>query len=106
THNGQLAIRTSGSGDMLEAISDVWGREIARTLARVRMDVAGMSLSGFVSPPHVTNPTRAFQYLYVNGRPVRTRTLTVAVDQAFRDLTPDKRFPLLVLMIEIDPSRV
>jgi DNA mismatch repair protein MutL len=32
--------------------------------------------------------------------------LTAAVDQAFRDITPDKRFPLLVLMIEIEPDRI
>ncbi|AIE83476.1 DNA mismatch repair endonuclease MutL [Fimbriimonas ginsengisoli] len=106
THNGQLAIRTSGSGEMLEAISDVWGREVARTLAEVRMEVAGLRLSGFVSPPHVTKPTRAYQYLFVNGRPVRTRTLTVAVDQAFRDLTPERRYPMLVLLIDVDPARI
>ena len=106
THNGQIGLKTSGSGDMQEAISDVWGRDMARSLAEVRLDAAGMHLSGFVSPPHVTKPTRAYQYLFVNGRPVRTRTLTAAIDQAFRDLTPEKRFPLLVLMIEIDPSRI
>ncbi|MEZ0327114.1 MAG: DNA mismatch repair endonuclease MutL [Fimbriimonas sp.] len=106
THNNQLAIQTSGSGNMLEAISDVWGREVARAMAEVQFQAAGMSLSGFVSPPQMTKPTRAYQYLYVNGRPVRTRTLTAAVDQAFRDLTPDRRYPLLVLLIEIDPARV
>lgn len=106
THNGQLAIRTSGNGDMLEAIADVWGREVARTLAPVRMDAGGMSLSGFVSPPHITKPNRSYQYLFVNGRPVRTRTLTAAVDQAFRDLTPDKRYPMLVLLMEVEPSRI
>jgi DNA mismatch repair protein MutL len=106
THNNQMAIQTTGSGNMLEAISDVWGREVARAMAQVSFQAAGMSLTGFVSPPQMTKPTRAYQFLFVNGRPVRTRTLTAAVDQAFRDLTPDKRFPLLVLLIEIDPWRV
>jgi DNA mismatch repair protein MutL len=106
THNGQEALKTSGSGDLLGAIADVWGREMARALAEIETDLAGLRLRGFVSPPHVTRPTRAYQYLYVNGRPVRTRTLTAAVDQAYRDLTPEKRFPLLVLMIDVDPARV
>ncbi len=105
-HNGQAALRTSGSGDLLNAISDVWGRDLARSLARVNMELGGIRLSGYVSPPHITKPTRAYQFVYVNGRPVRTRTLTAALDQAFRDITPEKRFPLLALMIEIDPSRV
>lgn len=106
THNGQEALLTSGMGDRLSAISDVWGRNMARSLAEIDTTVAGLRLSGFVSPPHVTRPTRAYQYAYVNGRPVRTRTLTAALDQAFRDITPEKRFPLIALMIEVDPARV
>jgi DNA mismatch repair protein MutL len=106
THNGQNALQTSGDGDGLAAVADVWGRELARSMASVHTDLAGMSLRGFVSPPHITKPTRAYQYLFVNGRPVRTRMLTAAIDQAFRDLTPEKRFPLLVLLVEMDPARV
>lgn len=105
-HNGQSAIETTGSGDRLGAIADVWGRDIARSLAEVDMEVAGMRVFGFVSPPHVTKPTRSLQYLYVNGRPVRTRMLTAALDQAYRDITPDKRFPILALCVEIDPARI
>lgn len=106
THNGQEALQTSGSGDQLGAIADVWGREMAKVFAEIDSELAGLKLRGFVSPPHVTRPTRAYQYIYVNGRPVRTRTLTAALDQAFRDLTPEKRFPLVVLMIEVDPAKV
>lgn len=106
THNGQLALQTNGDGDGLGAVADVWGREVARTMARIDSDLAGMRIRGYVSPPHVTKPSRAYQYLFVNGRPVRTRMLTASVDQAFRDLTPEKRYPLLVLEIEIDPARV
>lgn len=106
THNGQEALTTSGTGDMIGAIADVWGRDMARSLAAVDSDLGGMRLRGYVSPPHVSRPTRAYQFLYVNGRPVRTRTLTAALDQAYRDLTPDRRFPVLALMIDVDPARV
>lgn len=105
-HNGQNAIRTSGSGDMLEAIADVWGREMGRSLAEVDTEIGGMRIRGFVSPPHINRPTRAYQYLYVNGRPVRTRSLTAAMDQAYRDLTPDRRYPVIALMVEVEPARV
>lgn len=106
THNGQEAIRTAGNGDMLDAISGVWSRDLARALAEVRSDLAGLRVAGFVSPPHVTKSTRAYQYLFVNGRPVRTRMLTAAIDQAFRDLTPERRFPIVALVMEIDPELV
>lgn len=106
SHNKQAAIRTSGSGDMLEAIADVWGREMARSLAEVDTEIGGLRIRGFVSPPHVNRPTRAYQYLYVNGRPVRTRSLTAAMDQAYRDLTPERRYPVIALLVAVEPSRV
>jgi len=105
-HNGQVVMRTTGNGDMLDAISSVWGRELARSLAEVDVVAAGMHVTGFLSPPHVTKPTRSMQYVWVNGRPVRTRTLTAAIDQAYRDITPEKRYPILALKIEVDPARV
>lgn len=105
-HNGQLAIGTTGDGDLLSAVADVWGRETARTLAPIDIEAAGIRLIGLVSPPHVTKPTRAFQHVFVNGRPVRTRTLTAAVDGAFRDLTPERRYPLLVLMLTVPGDKV
>jgi DNA mismatch repair protein MutL len=105
-HGTQLVIRTSGGGDPLEAIASVWGREPARELAPIELETGGMRLHGYVSPPHFTKSTRAYQYIYVNGRPVRTRTLTAAIDQSFRDITPDRRFPLMILSIEIDPAQV
>lgn len=106
THNGQLAFSTVGDGDRLGAIAEVWGREMSRALAEVRTMIGGIAIEGFVSPPHVTRHTRAYQYLTVNGRPVRTRTLTAAIDQAYRDLTPDKRYPLIALSLELDPGRL
>lgn len=106
THNGQEAMRTTGGGDLQQAIADVWGRDYARAMAEVDSTAAGLRLTGFVSPPHLTRPTRAYQFLYVNQRPVRARTLIAALDQAYRDLTPERRFPMVALFIEVEPERV
>jgi DNA mismatch repair protein MutL len=106
SHNDQSILQSTGSGDQLEAISAAWSRELARSLVPVDAELGGIRLVGYVSPPHVTKPNRSLQYLYVNGRPMKSRTLTVALDQAFRDLTPERRFPLVALNIIIDPGRV
>ncbi len=106
THNGQAAMSTTGSGDLHQTIAEVWGRETAKGLAEAELSNPGIRVYGFLSPPHMTRPTRAYQYVYVNGRPVRSRTLTAALDQAYRDLTPERRYPVIVLMVEIDPARV
>lgn len=106
THNGQQALATTGSGDLQQAIAELWGRDQARGMVPAELTHPNLRIHGWVSPPYMTRPTRAYQYVYVNGRPVRSRMLTAAVDQAYRDLTPEKRYPGVVLMIEIDPARV
>ncbi|MCW5941516.1 MAG: DNA mismatch repair endonuclease MutL [Fimbriimonadaceae bacterium] len=105
-HNGQLALRTTGSGDLLAAILDVWGRDAARTLVPVDTEAGGIRVRGFVGMPHATRPTRAYQVTFVNGRPIRSRTLMAAIDQAYRDYTPDRRYPTVALFLELDPARV
>lgn len=104
-NNGKELIRTSG-GDLFSALSEVWGRDHARALAETLIEGPRFRVSGFVSPPHLTRPTRAYQYMFVNGRPVRSRILTAALDQAYRDLTPEKRYPMVVLHLDIDPQLV
>lgn len=106
THNGHPAISTPGDGDLLTAIAGVWNWDVARALSPVEATIGGIEVEGFVSPPHFTKPTRSMQYLFVNGRPIRNRTLTVAIDQAYRMLTPEKRHPVVVLKLRIDPARV
>ncbi len=105
-HNGQPAIATDGSGDALAALAGVWGKDLARGLAEVDCEAAGVRVRGFVGPPHLSKPTRAFQYLFVNGRPVRSRTLGAALDQAYRGLIPERRYPVVTLLLDIEPSKV
>lgn len=105
-HNDQVAVETDGQGDMLEAVAKVWGRELSKALAPIETTVAGLTLQGFVSPPHITRPTRAYQFVMVNGRPVRTRVLTAALDLAYKNLTPEKRYPIVLLNIQVDPELI
>jgi DNA mismatch repair protein MutL len=105
-HGDSIVLRTAGDGDLLGAIAEVWGRDAARALAPTDHFETGARVRGFVSPPHFTKPTRANQWFFVNGRPIRSRSLQTAVDIAFRSLTPERRYPLIALMLDIDPSRV
>lgn len=105
-NGGSTVLTTSGQGDLLNALAEVWGRDSARGLAQIDCFVAGVRVRGFISPPHFTKPTRAQQWAFVNGRPVRSRTLTAAIDQAYRSLTPEKRHPIALLMLDVDPAKV
>lgn len=105
-HGGQLVFQTSGDGDPFNALTEVWGPDVARAVIPLDAMIHGVRVRGFVSPPHFTKPTRAFQWFFVNRRPVRSRTLTASIDQAFRSLTPEKRYPVVVLCLDVEPSRL
>jgi DNA mismatch repair protein MutL len=105
-HNGQIGLETTGDGDALEALAQIWSRDLARALVEVDVTVRGIRLRGFVSPPYVTKPNRSYQYVSVNGRFVRSRALTAALDVAYRELTPERRFPVVCLALQLDPARL
>jgi DNA mismatch repair protein MutL len=105
-HNEGVLLRTTGSGDPLAALADVWSPEIARALVPLATSNGYAVVSGFISPPHLTKPTRSLQWLFVNGRPVRSKTLTAALDQAVRSLTPDRRYPIAALFLDLNPAEI
>lgn len=105
-HGQGILVQTSGSGNLEDVTSEIWGREAVRALAKVESFNGMARVRGFVSPPHFTKPTRSQQWFFVNGRTVKSRTLQAALDQALRSLTPEKRYPLAILMLDIDPERL
>jgi DNA mismatch repair protein MutL len=105
-HERQELLFTPGSGDRLAAVAAVWGRETVRSMVEVDYERDGIHVYGLIAPPHQTRPTRQHQYFYVNLRPVRNKTLTAALDEAYRTLTPEKRYPACVLLVDMNPRLV
>jgi DNA mismatch repair protein MutL len=105
-HERQELLFTPGSADRLAAVAAVWGRETVRSMVEVDYERDGIHVYGLIAPPHQTRPTRQHQYFYVNRRPVRNKTLTAALDEAYRTLTPEKRYPACVLLVDMNPRLV
>ena len=102
----QLSISTPGSGDLLDSLAQVWGMDFARALAEIDYVSGGVRVQGFVAPPHVNRPARTHQLFFVNGRPIRSKTLYASVDAAYRSLTPERRYAAVALQMSVDPADV
>lgn len=105
-HHDHVLIESPGDGDELSAMAAVWGRDTVRALAGLDGYREGIRARGYISGPSFTRPTRSQQWIFVNGRPVKNRALLSAIDAAFRQLTPDRRYPVAMLSIHVDPARV
>ena len=105
-HDGYDMINYPGSSDPRHALATVWGRDTAREMVAIGYDSPSLSVHGWVSKPSVTKATRSQQATFVNGRYVRSRTITHAFDNAFKDLMTTDRHPVLALFVEIAPELV
>jgi DNA mismatch repair protein MutL len=105
-HGGQDVFSTPGTGEPLAAFAAIWGRDIAKKLIPVRHEGAGLTVTGFIATPDVSRPGRSHELFCVNRRPIKSRLLGHALEEAFRALTPDARYPIGALFVDIHPDLV
>ncbi|MBD7920438.1 DNA mismatch repair endonuclease MutL [Xanthomonas bonasiae] len=107
SHNGKPSRRYK-PGDLYSdaRLGETLGEDFARQALRVDHNGAGLRLHGWIAQPHYSRASADQQYLYVNGRSVRDRSVAHAVKMAYGDVLFHGRQPAYVLFLELEPSRV
>jgi len=95
-----------GPDGMLERLGRIMGREFMTDAVPVVGERDGILVRGFAALPTLHRPDAAYQFLFVNGRPVRDKLVVGAVRAAYGDLVPKGRHPLLALFVELPPDEV
>ena len=107
--DGETKLLTYGNGDLLSVISSVYGRDFAKETIEVNYSPVGkdkLKVSGYITKPSASKPSRNFQNFFVNSRFVKTRTAMAAIEEAFKGSAMIGKFPGCVLNIEIPPETV
>jgi DNA mismatch repair protein MutL len=105
-HNGSLMLQTSGNGDLLQVIAAIYGPAVAKAMLPLRADHPDYTITGYISRPDLTRSNRNAITLVVNGRTIRSYTLSAAIMNAYHTLLPINRYPVAVLDIRMEPSLV
>lgn len=92
--------------DQAERIALTLGRDFHRQLIPVAGETPNATLRGFVSRPEFTRSSSAAMYLYVNGRFVKDYLLNHAVMTAYRRSIEARRYPAVIVNLEIAPGEV
>ena len=103
--DGKEVLNTPGTGKLADAVYCVYGKECAR-MAKVDSRWEQYSLSGFVSKPTDARPSRSLQTFFVNGRPVKSRLLISALEEAYRNQIMVGKFPACVLHLNLPANAV
>lgn len=104
--NGRLLLNTPGNGNLSDTIISLYGREVGENLIRVSCSSEGIKIDGYVSRPHVTRANRSYQSIFVNGRFVRSRIITQALEDSYRTMLMVNRYPVAVLNLSLDPRKI
>lgn len=104
--DGKTTLTTEKDSSFFDAVYNVYGNEIAESLLEVNHSEQEISVTGFVSQPRCNRSNRNFQLFYVNGRVVKNKTVTAAVDRAYHNSLMNGRHPVVVLKINLPPRRV
>lgn len=104
--DGKQALMTPGDGKINTAVYSVLGREFAGTLMEVDGGLDGIGVKGLTCKPVSCRPTRNYQFVFLNGRLVRSGTVTAAVEQAYKNSAMVGKFPGFVLYLTVPLNTV
>lgn len=90
----------------LERIAHFFGRDLAEELIWLESRDGDVRLSGFVGHPNQSRPNARMQYLFLNGRAIRDRSLGHALSEAYRGLLLTGRYPVSFLYLAMPPHLV
>ncbi|MBQ6181907.1 MAG: DNA mismatch repair endonuclease MutL [Ruminococcus sp.] len=102
--DNRVEFNSSGDGELFSAVYAVYGRDFARDLIPVEYEHEGIKVSGFTVKPLYSKNNRAFQNFFVNGRYVRSRLCSAALENAYTNMIMTGKFPACVMMLELSPA--
>jgi DNA mismatch repair protein MutL len=104
-HNGRatLDLPATNATDRLLA---AWPREFHEMRLPVDLRDVEVRLHGVIGLPELARPTAKYQYLYLNGRPIRDKFIQHALREAYRGLTEPGRHPAAILLLDLPPQDV
>ena len=103
--DGKQVLSTPGNGGLQAAVYCVYGRDSAK-MVQVDSRWEQYSLTGYVSKPTDSRPSRALQTFFVNNRPVKSRLLITALEEAYRNQIMVGKFPACVLHLTLPANTV
>ncbi|MBL7975619.1 MAG: DNA mismatch repair endonuclease MutL [Candidatus Kapabacteria bacterium] len=105
-HDGDSLIFDVKPDSLQNRIQQLFGDEVARSLVSVDYQDETVKIIGYVGKPNIARTTRASQFLFMNHRPIASKSLAHAIYQSYEHLIDKSQHPFFVLNIILDPTKV
>jgi len=106
TNDDKELLNTDGSGNLLKVIHTIYGKDVTKKMMKINVSNDDYEVTGYVSLPEVNRSSRNHMTTIVNGRVVRNAFLNKAINDAYSSFKEETRYPIVVLLIDADPSLI
>lgn len=105
-NNKDDRFHTSGNGDLKELIYRIYGRDVSMALVPIKCEADGIQLEGYLGEPSLNRSNRGFENFFVNGRYIKDRMISLAIEEGYKQYLMQHKFPFCVLHIVMDPDLI
>ena len=103
--NGHELYRMKAS-NLRQRVVNVLGENFNERLVPINEETDYLKITGFVGKPEFARKTRGEQYIFANRRFIKSAYINHAIYSAYSDMIPKDKYPLFILYLTIDPSRM
>ena len=104
--DGKTILTTPGNGDMRDAIYSIYGKNVTSDLVELDNEYNGIKVRGFTGKPSLVRGNRGLQYIYVNDRVIRNRSISTAIDEAYKGSVMKNRFPVCFISVLVPSNEL
>ena len=105
-HNGKSVYDVPATSTLEERIGLFFGADLPSALYEVNAERGPVRLHGYIADPAQDRGNARMQYLFLNGRWIRDRSLGYALQEAYRGLLMVGRYAVTFLFLELPPDQV
>ncbi len=104
--DGKEKLFTPGDGLLKNTIFTLYGKDTLSRLTEISRAEDGVKVSGFVSDITGAKKTRSMQMFFVNNRPVVSRMMANALEEACKGMIPNGMHPMAIIKIDIPATEI
>lgn len=106
SNNDKVLVKTSGSGNLLKTIHEIYGLQVSSKMIEIKASNEDFEISGYICKPEILRSNRNDMNVFVNGRLIKNYDINKSINDAYYNYKPEKKYPIVVINIETDPTLI
>lgn len=105
-NNGVQILQTLGKGDIKDTVFSIYGMEISKKMIEISNEKNGFKINGIIGLPELGRGNRSYENFFINGRYIKSTTVTDAIEEAYSGKLMTHKFPIFIINMTVPENTV